>query len=157
MIRDALTTLRLTPAELSSAGTRSAPAADGVGGGAGGDGVVAAVSLDVTDLARSCEYYAELLGFQVVATERPGLIYELRRLRSARFPKIELRLRAAFGRRPVGSTPGGMLALTLKVPNVAEALQSLGGKARWVGSPPGPDATVLRLADPDGYVIELEH
>jgi catechol 2,3-dioxygenase-like lactoylglutathione lyase family enzyme len=121
------------------------------------DGPPVALALDVNDLARSVRFYAAL-GFEPLRTERAGLIYELRVLRSREVPGLELRLRAAFGKRSIGSSPGSMLAVTLRVVNVRAMVDRLGAEVRWVGPAPAPAEALqtARLADPDGYVIELE-
>ncbi len=115
-----------------------------------------AITLDVSSLDVSCRFYAELLGYGVVETERAGLIYERRTLRSALAPFLELRLRAAFGKRPIGSTPGSMLATTVRVGDVRATVSRLTTPVRWVGAAPadGPLPRAL-IADPDGYVVEL--
>ncbi len=114
------------------------------------------VSLDASNLDTSCGFYRDLLGFQVSSAKRPGLIFEERALRSDRIPGFELNLRAAFGRRPIGS-PGGMLALGFRVADLPGMVERLKGSARWVdGVPPSPfTGDRIRLADPDGYLIEL--
>lgn len=116
-----------------------------------------AISLDVSDLEASCRFYQELLGYTVIATERAGLIYEQRTLRSPRVPALELRLRAAFGKRPIGSTPGSLLRLSVRVADIRAALGGLSSPVRWVGPAPAGDGVLAAalLADPDGYVIEF--
>lgn len=117
------------------------------------------ISLDVSDIDASCAFYDALLGFRTVSSERAGLIYERRHLRSAQLPSLELQLRAAFGKRPIGSTPGSMLAITLRVTDVRVALGSLAAHRpiRWVGPAPAAEGPLAHatIADPDGYVLEL--
>ena len=110
-----------------------------------------AVALDVSDIAASAAFYARTLGFETVAAERSGLIFEFRHLRSRRFPEVEISLRAAFGKRPIGSCPGTLLHITLRVRNLADAARALGSTVRWVGPPPAdPPATpVVAFADPE--------
>ena len=116
-----------------------------------------AVAIDVSNLEKSCGFYARLLGFEQVGVERAGLIYESRALRSSRFPGVELRLRAAFGKRPFGSCAGGLLSLTLPVPDLRAAVNALRGQVRWRGPEPAepPQTKSVEFIDPDGYVLCL--
>lgn len=118
-----------------------------------------AVTLDVINLEASTAFYARLLDFAPVCATRTGLIFESRTLRSPHLSAFELRLRAAFGRKPQGSS-GGMLALTLPVADLAGTIERLRPWARWLDVPPPiePGAVppeAARLFDPDGYLIEL--
>ncbi len=115
------------------------------------------IALDVNDLGRSCAFYAGTLGFEVVSTIRPGLIYESRTLRSPLVPQLDLTLRAAFGKRATGGGPGSLLAIRLRVGDAAALVERLGPLVRWIGAAPaaGGAAGVLRFADPDGYHIEI--
>lgn len=114
-----------------------------------------AIALDVADLGASLVFY-RALGFEQIGSARQGLIFETRTLAAAAWPAMQLRLRAAFGRRPIGSS-GGMLALTLRVSpsQLAGIAAALGKTARWVGPGPSAESTSAKVADPDGYVIEL--
>ncbi|MGQ0627377.1 MAG: hypothetical protein ACT4PL_04660 [Phycisphaerales bacterium] len=117
------------------------------------------ITLDITSHDRSGAFY-RALGFEPAAVDRPGMIYETRTLRSPRFPTVELRLRAAFGKRPIGSSPGTMLALTLRTSDLAPCIAALTALStvRWVaGAPPAPDAACAELLDPDGYHLVLTH
>lgn len=113
------------------------------------------LAMDVSNLDASAAFYRDLLGFDVVCSQRPGLIYETRLTRSHRFPALELELRAGFGKRVGGSGPGGVLRFGFQVPDLPAAVAQLTGKVRWIGEAPPPDAQAVRFADPDGYVIEL--
>jgi len=113
------------------------------------------IAMDVSDLDASTTFYRDILGFNLVSSDRPGLIYETRLTRSDRFPALELELRAGFGKRIGGSGPGGVLRFGFQVPDLNAAVAQLTGKVRWIGEPPAADATAVRFADPDGYVIEL--
>lgn len=119
------------------------------------------LALDATALDASCAFYARTLGFSVVSSQRDGLIYEERCLRSPAFPALELRLRQAFGIRPVGSGPGRQRAVGLWLHADArrDLIRRLAGQVDWLGTPPNPEAEALTNApafgDPDGYVIEL--
>lgn len=115
------------------------------------------LTLDVNDLARSCDFYARVLGFEVVQVKRAGLIYEERLLRSPTVPRLSLTLRAAFGKRATGGGPGSILTISLAVPRRSELVGRLGATVKWIGPAPGQtDASPNpRFADPDGYQIEL--
>lgn len=130
----------------------------------------ALIDLDVSDLQASCEFYARTLGFSVVATSRPGLIFEQRTLVSPRWPALGLRLRAGFGKRPTGSSPGSYMGLTLAVPSLPAEIDRLKSAVRWThGIPtpvapanpgsaaPSPHAAPLpaQFVDPDHYLITL--
>ncbi|MGD9689349.1 MAG: VOC family protein [Phycisphaerales bacterium] len=116
------------------------------------------IALDVADLDASSAFYGEVLGFTLESTERAGLIFESRTFASKDHPALRLRLRAAFGRRPIGSS-GGMLSLSLRVPLQAlhARVAHLLPRVRWIGTPPAspPEGNRVRFADPDGYIIEL--
>ena len=116
-----------------------------------------AITLDVNELQRSCAFYARVLAFETVATERAGLIYEVRSLRSPLCPNIELRLRAAFGKRATGGGPGSLLLLTIRVDDLPASLARLADGVPWVGAKPAEPFTQDRatFADPDGYQIQL--
>ena len=88
------------------------------------------IALDVQDLNRSCEFYRRALGFQVVHTDRAGLIFEARSLRSSRYPSVQLNLRAGFGKRIQGTSPGGVTKLSFREPRLAEAVAGLNGLVR---------------------------
>ncbi|MFN0012515.1 MAG: VOC family protein [Phycisphaerales bacterium] len=121
------------------------------------------IALDVNDLERSCTFYKAILGFEVVATTRSGLIYESRTLRSPLVPHLDLILRGAFGKRATGGGPGSLLAITLRVSDPASMVERLTPLVKWIGAAPGAEAKggecvparALRFADPDGYHIEL--
>ncbi len=116
------------------------------------------VAFDVADLHASTAFYSTHLGFEPVRSIREGQIYEERWLRSTRFPGIEIRLRGAFGKRPLGSCAGSMLYFSLRVANLSAAVDPLRGKVRWMGPDPATplDATSASFVDPDGYLIRLE-
>lgn len=116
-----------------------------------------AITLDVNDLPRACAFYAKALDFEPVAVDRPGLIYEVRSLRSPLCPNLELRLRAAFGKRATGGGPGSLLLLTIRVDDLPASLARLADVVPWVGSKPAAPYTQDRatFADPDGYQIQL--
>ncbi|MGH7131492.1 MAG: VOC family protein [Phycisphaerales bacterium] len=115
------------------------------------------IALDVQDLNRSCEFYGRALGFRVTHTDRPGLIFESRSLRSDRHPAVQLDLRAGFGKRIQGTSPGGITKLSFREPKLAEAIAGLNGLVRWIGPPPATDPLPPAVAfnDPDAYQIEL--
>ena len=115
------------------------------------------IALDVQDLDRSCEFYRRALGYQVVRTERAGMIFEARTLRSDRHPALQLDLRAGFGKRIQGTSPGGITKLSFREPKLAEAIAGLSGLVRWIGPAPAVDPlpTAIAFNDPDAYQIEL--
>jgi catechol 2,3-dioxygenase-like lactoylglutathione lyase family enzyme len=113
------------------------------------------VGLDVNNLEASCAFYRAGLGFEVAGVTRGGMIYETRTLVSGRWPWLALELRAAFGKRAVGSGPGGLLSIGLKVEAPGALLPGLLGVARWIGPVPEAGCERLRFCDPDGYVIEI--
>ncbi len=116
-----------------------------------------AIALDVIDLGVSAAFYERLMGFQTVAIAREDMIFESRAMRSPRIDGFELRLRAAFGRKPKGSS-GGMLTLSFAVPDLAGFIASARPWARWLDEPPvnpGEPHHQACLYDPDGYLIEL--
>lgn len=115
------------------------------------------IALDVMNLDRSCEFYRRALGFQVMRTERAGMIFEVRSLRSDRHPTVQLDLRAGFGKRIVGTSPGGITKLSFREPKLAEAIAGLNSLVRWIGPAPASDPLPPAIAfnDPDAYQIEL--
>lgn len=115
------------------------------------------LAFDVQDLDRACEFYGRVLGFCVISTQRAGQIFEQRSLVSSRCPAVQLDLRQGFGKRTVGMSPGGVTKLSIRVPNVAEALSAISGPVRWVGPAPDPHSPppVLTFIDPDAYQVEL--
>lgn len=113
------------------------------------------LAMDVSDLDASTAFYRDLFGFEVQSTDRAGMIYESRVLHSPRFPALDLQLRAGFGRRVTGTGPGGVLRISLQVPDLNQEIARLQGRARWIGEPPKPGDSLVRFADPDAYIIEL--
>ncbi|MFT3685132.1 MAG: VOC family protein [Phycisphaerales bacterium] len=117
------------------------------------------LSFDVTNLDKSCAFYQTLGGFVTASASRAGQIFETRDLTSSAYPGVHLVIRASFGKRAVGTSPGGITAISLPVPNLPAAIRRLSGKIRWVGA--SPEATPdearasVALIDPDGYQIEL--
>lgn len=122
-----------------------------------GEGCDFAVTLDVTDLDRTCGFYERALGFRVVAVEREGEAYERRTLRSGSFPRAAIQLRSSYRRPAFGSAFGTMVCLSLRVDDVSvfaerEEVASRPAELR----PPGLGTErAVRFLDPDGYVIEL--
>ena len=117
-----------------------------------------AIALDVADLQASSTYFNRILGFErTPSTERDGLIYETRSFRSPRFPGLELRLRAAFGKRPIGSGAGTVLYIRLTTPDLPALVSQIKDSVRWVGPPPADPltATEVEFLDPDGYAFRL--
>jgi catechol 2,3-dioxygenase-like lactoylglutathione lyase family enzyme len=115
------------------------------------------IAMDVVDLARSCGFYHDALGYTVEAVERAGLIFESRRLRSPLLPAVALHLREQFGIRVGGTQPGTVLRLSAHVDDLGSwADRLLAAGVRWVIK---PDVTIpagtLRFADPNGYEWEL--
>jgi catechol 2,3-dioxygenase-like lactoylglutathione lyase family enzyme len=116
-----------------------------------------AILFDVADLDRTCAYYESALGFRVVATERAGLPFQTRTLRSERYPALALKVRHSYRRPVVGSAPGGVVHIALREPDLARIARSLDGKVMWT-VPPGPEGapcTGVEFMDPDGYLIRL--
>jgi catechol 2,3-dioxygenase-like lactoylglutathione lyase family enzyme len=115
------------------------------------------IALDVESLERSCAFYSKL-GFEVVATARPGLIFETRTLRSTRCQGVALELRAAFGKRVIGTQPGAVRFIALRSTELARDVKALDGHARWVGPAPkadDPELSSVQFLDPDAYQINL--
>ncbi|MBY0308870.1 MAG: VOC family protein [Phycisphaerales bacterium] len=117
------------------------------------------LSFDVSDLDRTCAFYEVLGGFRVSTIRRSGEIFETRELVSPDFPCLVLVVRAAFGKRAVGTSPGGVTCVGLPVKDLPSTVRRLTGKARWIGESPeaSPDEPrdCVRLIDPDAYELEL--
>jgi catechol 2,3-dioxygenase-like lactoylglutathione lyase family enzyme len=126
-----------------------------------GSGLAVRLTLDVQNLDRSCQFYKHLLGLEVKAVQRAGMIHEHRTLESPGLPGVELVIRSAFGRRVTGSGPGGLLSIGLPVRSLPEVIRAAAamGASKWVGENPeaNPDAPreMVQLADPDGYILEI--
>jgi catechol 2,3-dioxygenase-like lactoylglutathione lyase family enzyme len=114
-----------------------------------------AVALDCTSLAATAAFYQTALGFATIGTQREGLIFQEVHLESPQVPEVRLILREAFGKRPIGTQPGTVLRLAFKVPALKPVIERLGSRAVFAGNPPASDATMTRLLDPDGYIIEI--
>ncbi|HEX2610736.1 MAG TPA: VOC family protein [Gemmatimonadales bacterium] len=117
------------------------------------------LAFDVTDLNKTCAFYQALGGFTVASVARAGQIFETRHLTSPSYPGVHLLVRASFGKRAVGTSPGGITTISLPVAHLPTTIRRLTGKARWVGPSPeaAPDEprTSVVLVDPDAYQIEL--
>ncbi len=119
---------------------------------------VASILFDVTNLARTCEFYFETLGFRHVATQREGLPFETRTLECDRFPTIAVCVRQTYRRPVIGSQPGGFIMLALRTKNVRETIERIKDRTTIITMiPPDPAAQMpkAQFLDPDGYVIEL--
>jgi catechol 2,3-dioxygenase-like lactoylglutathione lyase family enzyme len=122
------------------------------------DAILMTLCLDVTDLEVSSAFYARLLGASVVRSDRHGMIFTQQLLTTPRMPGVALFLRQAFGKRVVGSQPGTLLRLGLRVSSMP-ALESL-PDVKWIGPVPSPgsaeaSAGPWKFLDPDGYEIEM--
>lgn len=114
-----------------------------------------ALALDCTSLAATAGFYQTALGFAPIGKLREGLIFQEVHLESPHVPGVRLILREAFGKRPIGTQPGTVLRLAFKVPAIKAVIDRLGTQAIYAGNPPAADASVTRLLDPDGYIVEI--
>lgn len=114
------------------------------------------IALDVTNLENSQAFFAKF-GFQIVHVHRDGLLLQERHYQSTEHCGVRLILREAFGKRTIGSQPGTLLRIAMRVPDLAKAVRDLGSSVCWVGAAPDPEklGTHVRCTDPDGYQIEL--
>jgi catechol 2,3-dioxygenase-like lactoylglutathione lyase family enzyme len=117
------------------------------------------LAFDVTNLDTTCAFYRSLGGFEVLTTARKGEIFETRELTSSAYPGVHLFVRASFGKRAVGTSPGTITTVSLPVADLPAAIRRLTGHTRWVS--PNPEAApdeprqAVTLLDPDAYQIEL--
>lgn len=117
------------------------------------------LAFDVTDLTKTCAFYKTLAGFEVASTQRAGQIFETRDLVSPVYPGVHLLVRASFGKRAFGTSPGGITTISLPVADLPATIRRLAGHVRWVSTnpeetPDEPRDSVV-LIDPDAYQIEL--
>ena len=132
------------------------------------------VSLCVSDLARSLEFYRDVLGFAVTgravfegeAISRLLALGECR-LRAAFLARDGIRLELACFERPVGGPPSppprpnqiGLSHLTFAVDDLVVTLQSLRDRGVEVLGETrcelGPGVSACMMRDPDGLLIEL--
>lgn len=118
------------------------------------------IAFDVADLQRCAAFYADILGFRVVRTEREGLPYQTIAMVSDRHPGVALFARRTFQRPVAGSTIGSILQIGLRDPDLARHVEEISDRVTWVLAPGAenhPDAQLTRVSflDPDGYVVEL--
>ena len=109
------------------------------------------VSLQVSDLAASRQFYTEVLGFAAAAQSPPdacvftthsGASFAIRK------PLVDLRQATRLG---------WGVGLWFGVPDLNGFLQSLAGRAEVVrGVEPSPFGNTAIIADPDGYWLTLQ-
>ena len=116
--------------------------------------------LRVGDLARSIDFYTDVLGMQLRrTTDRPEQKYKLAFVGYADDPQgAELELTYNYGvdRYDLGSAFGHVAVAVPDVAAACEAVRSKGGKVtREAGPVKGGTTVIAFVEDPDGYKIEL--
>lgn len=109
------------------------------------------VSLQVSDLEASRQFYTDVLGFEAapqsppdacVFTTRQGASFAIRK------PLVDLQQAARLG---------WGVSLWFAVPNLAAFLQRIEGRAEVVrGVQPSPFGNTAIITDPDGYWLTLQ-
>lgn len=119
--------------------------------------------LQVFDMARSVQFYTELLGFENVETSRPdGDHYDFCLLRNG---DTAIMLNTAYERQhrpdvePARSNDPRTISLYLSCPDVDEAYRHLSSRAWAVDPPVDTDYGMRQLyvKDPDGYLLCFQH
>ena len=109
------------------------------------------VSLQVSDLAASRHFYAEVLGFQPVPASPPDaclFVTQSGALFALRKPLVDLQATSRLG---------WGISLWFGVHELAAFLERLAGKAQVIrGLQATPFGTTAIIADPDGYWLTLQ-
>jgi len=114
------------------------------------------ISLDVTDLTASCEFYDRMLAFAPIGKERSGRKLACTLLASELVPNVVLRLREALGKRVGGSGPGGMLRLTVCNNRALERMLAHKGSCRVVSEQADEQGQIISLMILDGHAYSIE-
>lgn len=114
------------------------------------------IALDVNNVETTSRFYERVAGFQTWHVIREGQIFQERHLYSPRYPGLGLVLREAFGKRSIGSQPGTILRLAIRVQDLKAVVAAL-HDVQWQGPAPDPAnlGDKVRMVDPDGYVLEF--
>jgi catechol 2,3-dioxygenase-like lactoylglutathione lyase family enzyme len=109
------------------------------------------VSLQVSDLAASRHFYADVLGFQPLPASPPDaclFVTQSGALFALRTPLVDLQATSRLG---------WGVSLWFGVPELAAFLEQLEGKVQVVrGLQATPFGTTAIIADPDGYWLTLQ-
>lgn len=109
------------------------------------------VSLQVSDLAASRHFYADVLGFQPVPASPPDaclFVTQSGALFALRTPLVDLQATSRLG---------WGVSLWFGVPELAAFLEQLEGKVQLIrGLQATPFGTTAIIADPDGYWLTLQ-
>ena len=109
------------------------------------------VSLQVSDLAASRHFYADVLGFQPVPASPPDaclFVTQSGALFALRTPLVDLQATSRLG---------WGVSLWFGVPELAAFLEQLQGKVQLIrGLQATPFGTTAIIADPDGYWLTLQ-
>ena len=109
------------------------------------------VSLQVSDIAASRHFYADVLGFQPLPASPPDaclFVTQSGALFALRTPLVDLQATSRLG---------WGVSLWFGVPELAAFLEQLEGKVQVVrGLQATPFGTTAIIADPDGYWLTLQ-
>ena len=109
------------------------------------------VSLQVSDLEASRQFYTEVLGFQPMTQSPPDaclFVTQSGALFAIRTPLVDLKATSQLG---------WGVSLWFSVPELAAFLERLEGKARLVrGLQATPFGNTAVIADPDGYWLTIQ-
>lgn len=110
------------------------------------------ITIDANDLDAMERFYTERLGFTLTHADPKGTMYERRTLRHAE-ADAQLVVRNCLPRPNVGTAPGSLLEITLRVPDPEAAAEGLRVDRREPEEGPA-DRVVVR--DPSNYHVVLE-
>ncbi|GAB4548760.1 MAG: hypothetical protein Tsb0013_09580 [Phycisphaerales bacterium] len=108
-------------------------------------------TLDTHDPDAMTRFYTERLGFVHVSTEQSGLMYERQRVRHPS-GDLELVFRSCLPRPHVGSAPGTLMEITMRVADPDRAIEGWPVEERHPEE--GPAERIV-LRDPSNYTLVL--
>jgi catechol 2,3-dioxygenase-like lactoylglutathione lyase family enzyme len=114
----------------------------------------ATIVLDALDLDRTQAFWAQLLGFEAVETERAGSLLERRRLVSPEVAAAHIVIQRCDPRPPIGSCVGSLRRIELHVADPAGAAARVPDPV-WIEPPTDDPAARITLRDPNGYHVAL--